>query len=295
LDLTFDAVRLLARCDRAQNDGMPSDAPLSGRTVAITGAARGIGLATATALAAAGAHVVLGDLDGNLAAVEAQRLGALGLALDVTDEESFAAFLGAAEREGGGLDVLINNAGIMPTGPFLAQSSGLTEQMFAVNVLGVMRGVRLALPAMLERGGGQIVNVASVAGRQVAAGMAGYCATKHAVVGFTRALRREHHASGVRFTLVMPSFTRTRMTEGALSGRVPAADPADVGRGITAAVIDPRDEVILPRSAAVLVHAFERLLPAAAADAIARRLGADEQFIAANGTARQAQWREVAR
>ncbi|HEY3021051.1 MAG TPA: SDR family NAD(P)-dependent oxidoreductase [Solirubrobacteraceae bacterium] len=274
---------------------MPSHAPLTGRTVAVTGAARGIGLATATALAGAGARVVLGDVDAELVASAADRLGGLGLALDVTDEDSFVAFVAAAEREGGRLDVLVNNAGIMPTGPFLAQSPGLAEQLFAVNVLGVMRGVRLALPAMLERGEGQIVNVASVAGRQVAAGMAAYCATKHAVVGFTRALRREHHASGVRFTLVMPSFTRTRMTEGALSGRVPAADPADIARGIRGAVIDPRDEVVLPRSAAVLVHAFERLLPRAAADAIARRLGADAQFVAADGTARQAQWREVAR
>jgi short-subunit dehydrogenase len=158
-----------------------------------------------------------------------------------------------------------------------------------------MRGVRLALPAMLERGSGQIVNVASVAGRQVAAGMASYCASKHAVVGFTRALQREHRGSGVRFTLVMPSFTRTRMTERADSGRVPAADPADVGRGIAAAVIEPRDELILPRSAAVLVQAFERLLPRAAADGIARRLGADHQFIARDGTARQTQWIEAAR
>jgi short-subunit dehydrogenase len=148
---------------------------------------------------------------------------------------------------------------------------------------------------MLERGSGQIVNVASVAGRQVAAGMASYCASKHAVVGFTRALQREHRGSGVRFTLVMPSFTRTRMTERADSGRVPAADPAEIGRGIAAAVIEPRDELILPRSAAVLVQGFERLLPRATADAVARWLGADEQFVASDGTARQTQWIEVAR
>jgi NAD(P)-dependent dehydrogenase (short-subunit alcohol dehydrogenase family) len=274
---------------------MSSNHPLAGRTVAITGAARGIGLASATAVRAAGARVILGDLDAKLVAREAARIGATGHSLDVTDEDSFAAFIAAAERDGGRLDVLVNNAGIMPTGPFLAQTPELAELMFAVNVLGPMRGVRLALPAMLERGAGQIVNVASVAGRQVAAGMASYCATKHAVVGFTRALQREHHATGVRFTLVMPSFTRTRMTEGAHSGRVPAADPADIGRGIAATVIEPRDEVVLPRSAAVLVHGFERLLPRAAADAIARRLGADEQFIAPDGSARQSQWVEVAR
>jgi NAD(P)-dependent dehydrogenase (short-subunit alcohol dehydrogenase family) len=273
---------------------MPPQPPLNGRTVAITGAARGIGLATATALTAAGAQVILGDLDADLVAREAVRLGGIGLALDVTDEDSFAAFIAAAEGETGRLDVLVNNAGIMPTGPFLAQSPELAELMFAVNVLGPMRGVRLALPAMLERGGGQIVNVASVAGRQVAAGMASYCATKHAVVGFTRALQREHRGSGVRFTLVMPSFTRTRMTEGADSGRVPAADPADIASGIAAVVIAPRDEVVLPRSAAVLIQGFERLLPRSAADAIARALGADDQFIGPDGAARQTQWAEVA-
>jgi NAD(P)-dependent dehydrogenase (short-subunit alcohol dehydrogenase family) len=266
---------------------MPANGSLAGRTVAITGGARGIGLATATALATRGARVVLGDLDGDLAVREATRIGATGVALDVTDDASFAAFLAAAARATGRVDVLVNNAGVMPTGPFLAQSAETAELMFAVNVFGVMRGVRLALPAMLARGDGQIVNVASVAGRQVAAGMASYCASKHAVVGFTRALRREHHGSGVRFTLVMPSFTRTRMTEGARSGRVPAAEPADVGRGIAAVVAAPRDEVILPREAAALVQGFERLLPRRAGDAIARVLGADGQFIAADGTARQ--------
>jgi NAD(P)-dependent dehydrogenase (short-subunit alcohol dehydrogenase family) len=274
---------------------MSSRSPLTGRTVAVTGAARGIGLATATALAAAGARVVLGDVDAELASSEADRIGGVGVALDVTDDGSFAAFLAAAERDGGHIDVLINNAGIMPTGPFLAQSPELLERIFAVNVLGVLRGTRLALPAMLERGSGQIVNVASVAGRQVAAGMAAYCGSKHAVVGFTRALQREHHSSGVRLTLVMPSFTRTRMTAGAVSGRVPASDPADIAGGILAAVIEPRDELILPRSAAVLINSFERLLPRAVADAIARRLGADEQFIAPDGSARQTQWREAVR
>jgi NAD(P)-dependent dehydrogenase (short-subunit alcohol dehydrogenase family) len=273
---------------------MTSNHSPNGRSVAITGGARGIGLSTATELAAAGARVILGDLDAELAAEEAARLGGLGLELDVTDADSFSAFIDSAERDSGQLDVLINNAGIMPTGPFLDQSPELVERIFEVNVLGVMRGVRLALPAMLERRSGQIVNVASVAGRQVAAGMATYCASKHAVVGLTRALAREHRDSGVRFTLVMPSFTRTRMTEGASSGRVPAAEPADVGRGIAAAVIEPRDEVILPRSAALLIQTFERLLPRAAADAIARQLGADDQFIAPDGTARQTQWIGVA-
>ena len=266
---------------------------LHGKTVAITGGARGIGLATAERLIGAGARVVIGDLDEDLARAEAERIGGLGFALDVTDDGSFTEFLATVYANLGRLDVLINNAGIMPTGPFLAQSPELAQTMFEVNVLGMMRGVRVALPPMLVRGTGHIINIASVAGRQVAAGMASYCATKHAVVGFTRALQREYRDSGVRFTLVMPSFTRTRMTEGAESKRIPASDPGEIAEGIADLVARPRDEVILPRSAAALVHTFE-MMPRVVGDTVARRLGADEQFIAADGTARQPQWRSRA-
>lgn len=252
---------------------MSSNTKLSGRRVAITGGARGIGLETAKALAAKGATIITGDLDADLAAREAQAIGGEGFELDVTDEASFATFLERA----GKIDVLINNAGVMPTGPFLDQSPEVIEQMFAVNYFGVARGVRLALPAMLARGDGQIVNIASVAGRTVAAGMSNYCATKHAVVGLTRTLMREHHGSGVRFTLVMPTFTRTRMTAGASSKRIPVAEPTDVAAGIARAVVSPRDELIVPRSAALLIHGSE-LLPRKVGDTVSRSLGADEMF-----------------
>lgn len=260
---------------------MRSNTPLAGRRIAITGGARGIGLETARALTAHGATVFIGDIDANLARSEADALGATGLDLDVTDEASFAAFV----RQVGKVDVLVNNAGVMPTGPFLDQPQEIVEQMFAVNVFGTMRGVRLALPAMLERGSGQIVNIASVAGRTVAAGMSNYCATKHAVVGLTRTLMREHHGSGVQFTLVMPTFTRTRMTEGAQSNRIPVAEPTDVAAGIAAAVVRPRDELIVPRSAAVLIHTAD-LLPRRVGDTVSRSLGADEMFYPGDATTR---------
>lgn len=252
---------------------MASNNKLNGRVVAITGGARGIGLETAKALAAKGATIVTGDLDADLAAREAEALGGRGFELDVTDESSFENFLDRAGR----IDVLINNAGVMPTGPFLNQQPDLIERMFAVNYLGVARGVRLALPAMLQRGDGQIVNIASVAGRTVAAGMSNYCATKHAVVGLTRTLMREHHGSGVRFTLVMPTFTRTRMTAGASSKRIPVAEPTDVAAGIARAVVKPRNELIVPRSAAALIHVAD-LMPRKVGDTVSRSLGADEMF-----------------
>ena len=262
-------------------------AVLKGRTVAISGAARGIGLATATRLRAAGATVFIGDLDRELAEREAERLGATGLELDVTSEESFAAFISAASAPSGRLDVLINNAGIMLTGSYLAQKPEAAERMFEVNTLGLMRGTRLALPAMLERGSGQIINISSLAGRAVAPGIVSYCATKHAVVGFTRALQREHRDSGVRFTLIMPAFTRTALTDGLSTGRAPAAQPQDIARGIVSAIITPRDEAILPRSAAALIHTFERLLPRAWGNTVGHMMGVDEQFVARDGSALQ--------
>ncbi len=252
---------------------MSSNTKLSGRRIAITGGARGIGLDTARALRVLDATVFIGDLDADLAASEAEAIGAAGLNLDVTDDASFAHFV---ERVGR-IDVLVNNAGIMPTGPFIGQSQEIVEQMFDVNVYGTMRGVRLVLPGMLARRGGQIVNIASVAGRTVAAGMSNYCATKHAVVGLTRTLMREHHGSGVRFTLVMPTFTRTRMTAGATSKRIPVAEPKDVAAGVARAIVRPRDEMIVPRSAAALIHVAD-LMPRRVGDTISRALGADEMF-----------------
>lgn len=259
---------------------------LAGRTIAITGAARGIGLATATLLRAAGAHVFIGDIDLPLAQHEAARLGATAMQLDVTDEGSFAAFIAAAQQHSGHLDVLINNAGIMLTGRYLDQKPAAAERMFEVNTIGPMRGVRLALPDMLERRSGQIINISSLAGIQVAPGIVSYCASKHAVVGFTRGLQREHRHSGVRFTLVMPAFTNTGLTAGADSGRTPTAEPEDIAQGIRNVIIKPRDEAILPPSAARLIHTFQ-YFPRVLTDALGRSIGVDDQFLAPDGSPRQ--------
>jgi NAD(P)-dependent dehydrogenase (short-subunit alcohol dehydrogenase family) len=124
---------------------------LAGKVVAITGGGRGIGRATAAALIAEGARVAIGDIESELAARTAAELGAgtLGLALDVTDSESFGAFLDTIERELGPLDVLVNNAGIMPLGPFAAETEATADRLVAVNLNGVLIGSKLALVRFL--------------------------------------------------------------------------------------------------------------------------------------------------
>ena len=142
---------------------------IRGKTIAITGAARGIGYATAKALLARGARVVIGDRDVALqesAVVQLTKLGQVsGYPLDVTDRESFASFLAKARTDGGGhVDVLINNAGVMPIGPFLDQSEQAIRSSIEVNLYGVIAGCQLVLPDMIARRSGHIINIASLSG-----------------------------------------------------------------------------------------------------------------------------------
>src|SRR6476646_10772357 len=142
---------------------------ISGKTIAITGAARGIGYATAKALLARGARVVIGDRDVALqesAVVQLTKLGQVsGYPLDVTDRESFSTFLEKVRTDGGGhVDVLINNAGVMPIGPFLEQSEAAIRSSIEVNLYGVIAGCQLVLPDMIARRSGHIINIASLSG-----------------------------------------------------------------------------------------------------------------------------------
>src|ERR1700739_4946967 len=211
---------------------------INGKTIAITGAARGIGHATAKALLARGARVIIGDRD--VAVLEndvtaRSSLGAVsGHPLDVTDREAFAAFLDKARAERGGhIDVLINNAGVMPVGPFLEQSAQAIRSSIEVNFYGVLTGCQLVLPEMVKRRSGHIINIASLAGMVAVPGQIIYAGTKFAVVGLSTAMADEFAPHGIKVTAWLPTFTNTEL----ISGTSPSAAQQPVRPSEIAAAI----------------------------------------------------------
>ncbi|HEX8857334.1 MAG TPA: SDR family oxidoreductase [Thermoleophilaceae bacterium] len=250
---------------------------MTGRVVGITGGARGIGAAIGEALSRDGARVALGDIDGEAARQTAERIGggAIGLELDVTSTESFSAFLDAVENELGPLDVLVNNAGIMWVGPFSDEPGSAEARQFAVNTHGTMRGMKLAIPRMLRRGRGHVVNVASMASKVTPAGEATYTASKHAVYGYTAAVRAELEKTGIDITIVMPAVVETELAKGTSSGRTKRLTPEDVGRAVAAAVRKPRFEVYVPASLSVVSRIYAAL-PIRLRDAMARAIVPDQ-------------------
>ena len=189
---------------------------LSGKVVAITGGARGIGKATATALVRKGCRVAIGDLDLALAEQTAAELGGgtVALPLDVTDRASFVGFLDETERQLGPIDVMINNAGIMPVTPFVEESEDSIIRQVDINLHGVITGTQLAIGRMGPRGTGHIVNIASQAGKAGMPGIATYSATKHGVVGLSEAVRAELRDTGLEVSCVMPTLVNTELTSG---------------------------------------------------------------------------------
>lgn len=222
---------------------------LDGAVVAITGGARGIGLATAKAFTARGARVAIGDLDGEVTAAVAAGIGphAIGMQLDVTDRESFAAFIEQTERELGAIDVLVNNAGIMPAGPFLDEKPETSDAQINVNLRGPIHGMKLSLPRMVDRGQGHVVNVASMAGKAHLPGLAVYNATKFAVVGLSEAVRDELDGTGVTMTTILPTAVKTDLISGLPAQGLFAVTPERVADAVVASVGHRRPEVAVPR------------------------------------------------
>ncbi len=254
---------------------------IRGKVVVITGGARGIGLATATALRKYGAKIAIGDVDE--AAVKesgtAQDFEYYG-PLDVTDAQSFANFLDEVERQLGPIDVLVNNAGIMPTGKVVDEPDALTRRMLDINVYGVILGSKLALQRMLPRGTGHVINIASLAGETHIPGLATYNATKHAVLGFTDTLREEYRGSGVSFSAVLPTLTKTELISGVNPPRLlpRPAEPEEIAEAIAKLLVRPRSKVRVTFAAGLLSQVVG-LLPEPVGDALGRVLGSQHAFL----------------
>jgi clavulanate-9-aldehyde reducatase len=189
---------------------------LDGKVAAITGASSGIGEATALALSRAGAAVALAArrtdrIDALAERIEAAGGRALAIETDVSDEGQARGFVERAHAELGGLDVIVNNAGVMLLGPVEGADTAQWRQMVGVNLLGLLYCTHAALPLMREGGGGHVVNVSSVAGRNARAGAAVYNMTKFGVTAFSEALRQEALHSNVRVTCVEPGFVETEL------------------------------------------------------------------------------------
>lgn len=260
---------------------MNSTRPLTGKVVAITGAARGIGAATAKALHEAGASVVIGDLDLTEAEATAKEIGddVLALHLDVTDNTSFDTFLDTAEEQVGPLDVLINNAGIMPLSRLLDESDDLTARVLDINVRAMIYGTREAVRRMLPRGRGQVVILASTAGKAGIPGASTYCASKHAMVGFAEAVNAELEDTPINISCVMPGIVKTHLTDGVEDMRgFRAITPELVAESIRDAIVSPRFEVFVPKSAGSLLRST-LLLPRRTSSWIAKKMGTDRIFL----------------
>jgi len=190
-----------------------ADQPLAGRVAAVTGASSGIGAATAAALSRAGAAVALGARRTDRLEELAERLEGPSSVheVDLSDEAQGRSFVESAHAEHGGLHVLVNNAGLMLLGPVNGADTGGWKRMLDVNLWGLLICTHTALPLIAASGGGDVVNLSSVAGRRATAGAAVYNMTKFGVHAFSEALRQEALHAGVRVTVVAPGFVDTEL------------------------------------------------------------------------------------
>jgi NAD(P)-dependent dehydrogenase (short-subunit alcohol dehydrogenase family) len=263
---------------------------LHGRVAVVTGGGRGIGKALALALTSEGCRVAIGDVDAPAAKAAAAELGngAIGLPLDVTDRPGFTAFLDEVERRLGPIDVLVNNAGIMPVGPLDEEDDATAVRMLEINLHAVIHGTKEAMRRMKPRGTGHIVNIASSAGKTGYPHIATYSATKHGVVGLSEGARAELRGTGVEVSVVMPAFVKTELSSG--MGEIRAFRHSSVDE-VADAVIDAlkfaRFDVFLPKSIGPTL-ALVNLLPRRAREALGRALKIDRTLMHSDRAARAA-------
>ncbi|ELP97466.1 SDR family oxidoreductase [Pseudomonas syringae] len=224
---------------------------IQGKVVLITGASSGIGEAAARLIAAKGAHVVLGArrierLQTLAADIEAQGGSARFRALDVTDALDMQAFADFAKHAFGKIDVIINNAGVMPLSPLAALNIAEWNQMLDVNVRGVLHGIAAVLPSMQSQGHGQVINISSIGGLAVSPTAAVYCATKFAVRAISDGLRQE--TDKIRVTVVSPGVVESELAdsisdetarEAMKAFRKVALEPDAIARALVYAIEQP--------------------------------------------------------
>ena len=249
------------------------------KVIAITGGARGIGLATATVLQGLGAAVAIGDIDRSAVKDAGSRLGLkVARRLDVTERRSFADFLDTVENQLAPIDVLVNNAGVIAVGSAVDEADTVTQRLLEVNIYGVILGTKLAAQRMLPRRHGHIVNIASLSSVLPVEGIATYCATKHAVLGYTDAVRLENRRSGVHFSAILPTLVNTEMIAGVGHGKgARNAEPEGVARAVAGVIAKPKPRVFVPRSIGMVATA-QRVMPLRLTEATGRALGTDSVF-----------------
>ncbi|MBA56621.1 MAG: short-chain dehydrogenase [Pseudomonadales bacterium] len=252
---------------------------LQDAVVCVTGAARGIGKATAEILAERGARVVIGDIDEAEAMKVASAIGngAIAARLDVADPASFAEFIAKAKALGP-VALLVNNAGIQRTGRFIDQTLESQHREIAINLGGVITGMRLVLPDMLAQDYGHIVNVASMSAKMTLPGVAVYTASKFGVASLSRSVRSEIMDSNVTITTVMPSAVRTDLTAGLDIRGVPKSKPEDVAAEIVSSCHHGKPEITVPRWLNT-IGAVEELLPEKVGSFIKKMAGAQNRLL----------------
>ncbi|MEV6338995.1 SDR family oxidoreductase [Nocardia vinacea] len=219
------------------------DIDLKGARVLITGAGRGIGQSTAELFAAKGAEIAIADVDTAAAESAAAAIGARAYELDVRARDQWDKVV----ADFGAVDVLVNNAGVMPAGAFLDEPDAVGRATIDINVWGLIHGMRAVVPGMIERRRGHVVNVASLAGKIPVAGLAVYNASKFAAVGLSAATRLEFAPQGVSVSCVMPSAVRTRLSSGLALGKgMPTVEPEDVAAAILQTCETRKAEVAVP-------------------------------------------------
>ena len=241
----------------------------------VTGASSGIGRATARALALRGYDLALAarriePLEAITAECRTAGVRALAIPTDVSRRDECEQLIERAERELGPLDVLVNNAGFAIFDAIERAGPDDLQSMMETNYFGTVWCTQAILPAMLSRGRGTIVNVASIAGIMGYARMGGYCATKFAIIGFSEALRDEVLGRGVRVALVCPGTTNTEFFVKAERGKMPGASrlilavsPERVAKAVVAAAEGGQYRRIVPFAAALYMR-FKELMPRAA-------------------------------